>query len=201
MIKKLHIFDFDGTLFQSPLDTPENKKLYEKVKGTPWPHRGWWGRAETLQTPLVPDPAPKEWFIEETVKAFQASRKDHTVDTVIMTGRHKGLRNEVMRILMDGGLMSITKVTMPKGRVDYLQARFDDVRLFCLGERAPKAKGNCPNETFPWKLWTIKAILENLPEVEEVGIWEDRPEHVEKFKAAQEELGLPLIVTYVPSDR
>jgi hypothetical protein len=135
MITKLHIFDFDGTLFSSPLDNQENKKLYEKVKGKPWPHRGWWGRIETLQPPLVPDPAPPEWFIESVVQRFQESRKDATADTVILTGRHKGLRQEVLRILGDGKLMSIVKITMPKGQVDYKQIAFDDVRLFCNGER------------------------------------------------------------------
>jgi hypothetical protein len=31
--------------------------------------------------------------------------------------------------------MSIVKITMPKGQVDYKQVAFDDVRLFCNGER------------------------------------------------------------------
>jgi hypothetical protein len=47
----------------------------------------------------------------------------------------------------------------------------------------------------------IKALLANLPDVQEVEIWEDRPEHVEKFKAMTEELGLPVTVNYIKSDR
>ena len=36
MPTQLHIFDFDGTLANTPLDTPENRRKYEKSKGIPW---------------------------------------------------------------------------------------------------------------------------------------------------------------------
>ena len=48
-IKRIVIFDFDGTLIDT--DTPESgKTLWEKEFGFEWPFKGWWGRAESLDS-------------------------------------------------------------------------------------------------------------------------------------------------------
>jgi hypothetical protein len=45
--KVLNVFDFDGTLADSP--TPETGKIeYEKITGKQYPHQGWWGKEESL---------------------------------------------------------------------------------------------------------------------------------------------------------
>ena len=50
VIEELHVYDFDGTLVDTPV--PERGMAeFEEATGTPWPHRGWWGRAESLQKP------------------------------------------------------------------------------------------------------------------------------------------------------
>lgn len=44
---KLYIFDFDGTLANTP--SPEfGKPEYKKITGTDWPYQGWWGRVESM---------------------------------------------------------------------------------------------------------------------------------------------------------
>lgn len=44
---KLMFWDFDGTLFDSPL--PEiGKPLYKELYGQEYPHQGWWGRLESM---------------------------------------------------------------------------------------------------------------------------------------------------------
>jgi hypothetical protein len=89
MPQVLDVFDFDGTLFHSPCDTPENRQKYERVTGIPWlidkeasrrlskqhgkhisMRHGWWGRGETLEPPLVPAPAPCEWFNKDVCDQF-----------------------------------------------------------------------------------------------------------------------------------
>lgn len=43
----LNVFDFDGTLMNSPL--PEEGKIkYKEITGKDWPHRGWWGQVDSL---------------------------------------------------------------------------------------------------------------------------------------------------------
>lgn len=49
---KLHAFDFDGTLIDSPM--PETgKPKWEEVTGEEYPHKGWWGRPESLNTDVL----------------------------------------------------------------------------------------------------------------------------------------------------
>jgi hypothetical protein len=62
-IEVLQIFDFDATLFDTPL--PETGTLeYEEKTGKRWPFKGWWGCKESLMAPLEihPGPAYKDFF-------------------------------------------------------------------------------------------------------------------------------------------
>ncbi len=44
----LNVFDFDGTLMDSPL--PETgKEKYKELTGKEWPHKGWWGQVDSLE--------------------------------------------------------------------------------------------------------------------------------------------------------
>jgi hypothetical protein len=44
----LNVFDFDGTLMNSPLPE-EGKVKYKELTGQEWPHRGWWGQIDSLK--------------------------------------------------------------------------------------------------------------------------------------------------------
>ena len=195
---KLDIFDFDGTLAFTPENTPENVEKYEKYHGIPWLvnkeqsvylsqklgthvpiRRGWWGREETLMPPLVPNPAPKELFNQEIVDRFFDSKKDENITTLILTGRHFKLKNQILRILSDGGLIEVKKTKINTDT--FYHPQDPDVTLYCLGEKGPFSSTNIPSETFPWKSWIIDQYLNNY-DFESVEIWEDRTEHVEKFQ-------------------
>lgn len=201
--KILHIFDVDGTLFRSPCDTPENRRKFEKATGLPWlidkelsrtltakhkrfipVRRGWWGRPETLEPPIVADPAPQEWFIQDTVESLFVSKQNPEIITLIMTGRHTGLQNQVLRILSDGNLLKVEK-TVSKRTGDVFFKNVDpNAQFFCLGMDGPIKDffGAKPTETFPWKVWIIEQFCLAYP-IENIEIWEDREEHVEKFTA------------------
>jgi hypothetical protein len=49
MEKVLNFFDCDGTLIATPLPDP-GKDVWAAHHGKPYPHQGWWGRAESLDT-------------------------------------------------------------------------------------------------------------------------------------------------------
>jgi hypothetical protein len=193
-MKNLHVFDFDGTLFRNAEDSEANRKLYEKHTGLPWiitksmaktlsikhnksiyPRSGWYGRAETLQPPFVPIPAPKEMFIEPNVKDFLDSKADEESFTVLLTGRHAGLMNSILRILHDGELVEC-KV---KG-TSYYQCD-PKVTVLLLGQEGPiNNYGNKPERTLPWKQWIIEQYLLKF-DFQTLTIWEDRVEHVQAF--------------------
>lgn len=207
----LDVFDFDGTLFRTPEDTPENRRKYEEATGMPWVidkqrsrfltkklgrpigmRRGWWGRRETLEPPLVPDPAPAEMFVAEICKQFLVSKADPDRLTMILTGRHFGLRHQVYRVLGDGGLVSVIKC-----KSDDLHYENVDPNVTCifLGEDGPKPKGIKPPDTLPWKTWILQQYVELYPSFETIQMWEDRPEHVEAFGGLK--LGPEMVVHHV----
>ena len=65
--RELHVWDFDGTLVNTPVpDT--GRAQYERETGHPWPHRGWWGRAESLEPPLTWEPGPAMRDFERLVR-------------------------------------------------------------------------------------------------------------------------------------
>lgn len=216
-MKKLDIFDFDGTLFNSPLDKKENHDLYEKHHGIPWliskelsfqltkkhgkhipMRRGWWGKGETLRPPLVPDPVPESMWNNSVVERFHQSKNDPDSLTVILTGRHVGIKNDVLRICAQGNLFKITNNR--RKNEDYFEQCDENVKIYFLGDNGPGKPDNKPGDTKAWKIWMIGKFLEFYPEIESVEFWEDRDEHLESFQNIQTSLNcrpLKVIVNHI----
>lgn len=213
-MKNLAIFDFDCTLFRSPLDTSENRSLYEKATGEPWEisnrqtalevskrlnrnvgiRRGWYGRSETLCPPLVPDPAPQDWFIEDVVARYFQCKKCPETRTVIMTGRHRGIGQYVLRILGQGGLVVVEK------HGDRWVHADPDVDVLFRGDDGPSVDYDVPkpnDDTISWKRWITEKYHFLYPDLENTEIWEDREEHVQEFEALEEILGKTVKVFHV----
>jgi hypothetical protein len=202
-MKKLEVFDFDGTLFRNPLDTAENRKKYEQATGIPWQidkqksqeltkklgrfvpmRKGWYGKAETLMPPLVPDPVPAEMFIKPICDRFLESKYDGTCKTVLMTGRHAGIAHAVLRLCDQGGLLKVNKVTSKEGKAYYtIDDPHSDVWFSGQDGPNPKFVGPKPKEasTLEWKLWILEQYSKMYEEAE-IEMWEDRDEHVEEFR-------------------
>ena len=215
MPKELHIFDFDGSLVRTPCDTSENRRKYEKSKGMPWiigkaqsrqltrkfkrhigMRRGWWGRKETLEPPLVPDPTPDELFIRPTCDSLLESKVSSECVTIIMTGRHRGIANQVMRILDDGGLVEVVRKPPKDGKL-FIDSADEDVIVYFFGDDGPRPNGKKPASTLPWKIWMLEQFLDLYPETEIVRFWEDREEHVKEFRDLNDCLEQEVIVHFV----
>lgn len=206
MPSKISVFDFDGTLFRSPLDTPDNRRKYELATGIPWiidknlsrqlskkhgkfigMRRGWWGRAETLEPPLVPNPAPKEWFNHSVCNELRQSMENQDILTLVLTGRHSGLAPQVLRICSDGKLFEVKA------------NRCSDTNVQCyfLGDDGPLPKNEKPSDTFGWKIWLLAQFLEMYASIDVIEIWEDREEHVKRFLDLSNEWGIEILVNQV----
>jgi len=99
MIERVAIFDFDGTLVDTPL--PDFGKVeYQRVTGEKWPHRGWWGRPETLDQKVFAMPV-----IPSVYDAFWQEYNTPNTHMVMMTGRIKQLEKEVKAILDEKRLL------------------------------------------------------------------------------------------------
>jgi len=138
MPTRLHIFDFDGTLFRSP----------EKPEG--WV-RGWWSDPKSLAPPCVPERPGADWWSASVVSAAKKSIADRNALTALVTGRLAArFQDRVEELLGYAGL------------------RFDTVRLMPGG-----------GSTEGKKIRVFESLL--TPEIVEVEMWEDRPEHVGIF--------------------
>ena len=215
MPTQLHVFDFDGTLANTPLDTQENRRKYEKAKGLPWiidkeasrklsakhrkhigMRRGWFGRRETLEPPLVPDPAPVSLFVPEVCDRFRESKADSDALTLLLTGRHAGIMAQVLRICSDGKLIEVKRKGVKNGKL-YIDCVDPNVACWFMGQNGPDPEGRKPNETLPWKFWIIEQYVRLFPEFEGIEIWEDREEHVKEFRELDELLGQTVVVNHI----
>lgn len=156
--RELHIYDFDGTLFDTP--GPETGiPLWESFHGTTWPHRGWWGEPESLDLDVF-DIGPNPHVLAQ----FEQSMGDPGVHTVVLTGRHTGLRPQVSTVLNEWNVQP------------------DELVL------TPSLHG-----TLSFKMGYIEKWVERVP-LERVVMWEDRESHVQAFTAMSDDLGIPVIV-------
>lgn len=162
--------------------------------------KGWYGRPETLEPPLVPVPAPKEMFIESTCQAFLKSKADQSSLTLLMTGRHAGIQSNVLRIAQEGGLLLVDRQKSKEGEL-FCKNIDPDVVCHFMGQDGPRPKGNKPTETLPWKIWIMEQYMKVYPEIKVVEIWEDREEHVKEFKQLDGLLADKVIVNFIQDAR
>lgn len=92
-INKLICFDFDDTLCHT-LTPEEGKPIWLEKTGSPYPHGGWWGKKESLDTEIF-DIKLNPWVYDKYLNAISDS--DNYV--FMATGRIVKLRNEVQKIL------------------------------------------------------------------------------------------------------
>lgn len=97
-ITRICIWDFDGTLVNTPV--PEKGQLeYKQKTGEDWPHKGWWGREESLDTGIFDIPV-----ISSVISEYKKESKNPNTLMVMMTGRQPKLSNGVKKILDSHGL-------------------------------------------------------------------------------------------------
>lgn len=131
-VTKLHIFDFDGTLFDTP-DPAAGRQLYQELTGQRWPHGGWLSRPESLLPPLKIKPGPvlsdyrKHCGRVGSYTAVLTARIAQTEATVRMVLDDHQMHPDQL-ILKPGEL----KLANPEFKVSYLSKllkQFPDVTL------------------------------------------------------------------------
>lgn len=89
---KLSVFDFDGTLFKSPLKP-------DKYRGN------WWSNKESLSPPYVPKRPDEQFWISDTVEAAKKEIRDEKTFTMLLTGRVDAIFDErIKQLLKQQGL-------------------------------------------------------------------------------------------------
>jgi hypothetical protein len=97
-ITKLSVFDFDGTLVDTPL--PEfGKKEYQEKTGKTWPFPGWWGQPLSLDMDIFDMPT-----VPMVTSAYKKEKINPDTCMVMLTGRMVKLGDLVKKILDAKGL-------------------------------------------------------------------------------------------------
>jgi len=94
---KMAIFDFDGTLVETPL--PDMGRItYNKKTGKPWPYEGWWGRHESLDMDIFDMP-----IVDAVEIDYNREKANPDTIMVMLTGRMVKLGVYVEKILDSKG--------------------------------------------------------------------------------------------------
>ncbi|KAI1756111.1 hypothetical protein F4782DRAFT_484788 [Xylaria castorea] len=168
-ISTIHVYDFDNTLFQTPLPNP---RLWNSVTlgrlGSPdiFVNGGWWHDSRILAA--TGDGVEREeprawngWWNEKIVELVQLSMRQKDALCVLLTGRsERGFSDLIKRIVTSKGL------------------EFDLIGL------KPEAGPNSErfNNTMHFKQSFLKAVIETYKHAQEMRIYEDRPKHVDGFR-------------------
>jgi len=88
IFEEIHVYDFDGTLFQTPdpLD-------YKKTFGKKFVNSNWWENPISLSPPMKIIPN------QEIIDEFHKSIKNPLCLSIVMTGRMEHLRPQIQTIL------------------------------------------------------------------------------------------------------
>jgi len=98
-INTIVIFDFDGTLMDTP-HAEEGKREWEEKTGSPYPHRGWWSKRESLDTEVF-DIQP----IRPTIDEYEKYTKEKNTLLIMLTGRLPNQSDQVEQILHDNNVV------------------------------------------------------------------------------------------------
>lgn len=96
--KKIAVYDFDGTLCDSPLPE-EGKIIWKKVTGEEYPHQGWWGRLESLSTDVFDIN-----LFPNVVSSLNNDMLSNDTYTIILTSRIERIKPAIEKILNDNNV-------------------------------------------------------------------------------------------------
>ena len=149
---KLKIWDFDGTLCDTPL--PEvGKPIWEEATGKEWPHIGWWSKVESLDLEIFEHPT-----LPSVMKDFDKFKDSEECMNVMLTGRRANKKNGPD---LEGAVKAI---------LDSHGLKFD------------KYFHNNGGETGENKMWRMEKLLGQYPNLESIEMWDDRDEHIPRFQ-------------------
>ncbi|KAJ3107353.1 hypothetical protein HDU97_004234 [Phlyctochytrium planicorne] len=167
-ITKLYIFDFDSTLFRSPLPNPQ--LWAPEVLGTLISDCGWFVEPRTLRHPYIPaSPDPSWWDLDvvaEVRKAMKSATEDGDSVVTLLTGRRHDLFADRIRELCH----AFDSNDPLKFDLFFFREGFD-----------PNSRLFLPT-TLDFKFAVLKRLFDAFPEIQTVHLWDDRKRHLDLFE-------------------
>ncbi|KAJ3183680.1 hypothetical protein HDU85_002109 [Gaertneriomyces sp. JEL0708] len=161
-ITRLLIFDFDSTLFHSPL--PSTELWSDTLAGALIGDCGWFSEPKTLQPPYIPDAPSEEWWDPEVVRAAREGIKDkQRTLTVLLTGRRHDLFGD--------RIIKMCQALNPPLKFDLL--------FFREGHNVDP-QWRHPT-TLDFKLGVLRSLLKHFPMIDHIELYDDRKRHLDLF--------------------
>jgi hypothetical protein len=110
-MKRLAVFDFDGTLINSP-EKESGKIEWSEKTGQPYPYQGWWGRPESLDLNVF-DIKPFPSVLHQLKKEIVLPN----TYVIILTSRMEKLRPQVEAVLNKNNI-KVDRVDMKRAEGD-----------------------------------------------------------------------------------
>ena len=179
-MKALHVYDFDNTLFSSPLPNPQLwsgptiglLQAYEGFAGG-----GWWHDPVILEATgggveIEQTRAWQGWWNEEVVKLVQASMAQKDALTILLTGRGETRFADLVQKIVE--------------------TRNLDFDLVCLKPEVGPQQQTFAS-TINYKQEFLRDLVCTYKQADEIRIYEDRPKHVKGFREYFEKFNKSLL--------
>ena len=177
-ITKLHIYDFDNTLFATPGPTEQlyTRELLGKLTSSELPNGGWWNEPEFLQAAIeISRSKPRRFsWNEEIVKLAEGSYRAKDTLSIVLTGREEGKFHELIQCAL--------QTVRSHKECSSEEFRFNAV---CL------KKTGISKYTSEYKKELMHDFLEHYPSLRELTIYDDRVHQIDAFKSFFNSLDLP----------
>ncbi|QUC17162.1 uncharacterized protein UV8b_01403 [Ustilaginoidea virens] len=168
-IKALHVYDFDNTLFKSPVPNPavwNGPTIGLLVTPEGFHNGGWWHDnrilAATGQGVEKEEPRAWEgWWNETVVQLARLTIKQPDALCVLLTGRSENAFADLLK-----------RMVAAKGL---------DFDLVSLKPRASPSNQRFQS-TMHFKQVFLNALMETYREATEIRVYEDRPKHTARFR-------------------
>jgi hypothetical protein len=168
-VRAIHVYDFDNTLFASPMP---NKQVWQQsaiakfMMEEPFVNGGWWHDSNILAA--TGEGLEKEearawagWWNETIAGLCELSMQQAGCISVLLTGRGENRFSDLIKRMIKSKGLSF--------------------HMVCLKPKAGPAKQTFKS-TMQFKQELLKDIIYTYSSAEELRIYEDRPRHVEQFR-------------------
>ncbi|KAJ2847031.1 hypothetical protein IWW36_004060 [Coemansia brasiliensis] len=178
-VKRLAIFDFDNTLFKSPLPNPRlwDQKLIGMLKST---DLGWFQDARTLSPPYLKY-TNKHWIKSTVQQAQMEAKRDDTL-VVLLTGRsHAAYRKSILKLLSLCRGLRFDIVILKETPTRQSPLVSPTASPYPSDSQVEKKVAKTPL-TFDYKMTVVEDTVAAFPDIRQVLMWDDRIQHCERMQ-------------------
>ncbi|KAL4897767.1 hypothetical protein BDV59DRAFT_168501 [Aspergillus ambiguus] len=186
-IKAVHVYDFDNTLFLSPLPNPQlwnGPTIGFLQAAESFVDGGWWHDPNILA-------ATGEGVQKEELRAWEGWWNEHIVQLVELSMKQKDALTVLLTGRSESGFSALVKRIVDSRKLD-----FD---MICLKpEVGPNSERFATTKDF--KQAFLEDLIFTYEQADEIRVYEDRPKHVKQFREFFEQLNrrLPAMQNAAP---